>query len=198
MIPRLGLLCQSFWPSFQAFGEQFLHLTHIFFGKKQLFSTLTKRKRTVFRTRPILPKELAQTNAKGAFCRAGPCRLCIHHRDTFVYFSQAAFPGFRLRMDRGIIANFSGTFIKFVMICMVCVMKCLAWVPPERRRRIPKFPSEHRYQTQIPASRASPRQKKRDASKRLFFSRDGFFGKYQEAVSPSPAGLVSRAMCSAR
>lgn len=126
MIPRLGLLCQSFWPSFQAFGEQFLHLTHIFFGKKQLFSTLTKQKRTVFRTRPVSSKELAQTNAKGAFCRAVLCRLCIHHRDTFVYFYQAAFPGPRLRMDKGIIANFSAAFIKFVMICMVCVMKCLA------------------------------------------------------------------------
>lgn len=101
-------------------------MPHIFSCGKRLFSTLTKRKKTVFRTRPILPKELAQTNAKGAFCRAGPCRLCIHHRDTFVYFYQAAFPGFRLRMDKGIIANFSGAFIKFVMICMVCVMKCLA------------------------------------------------------------------------
>ena len=127
MIPRLGLLCQSFWPSFQAFGEQFLHLTHIFSCGKRLFSTLTKRKKTVFRTWPVSSKELAQTNAKGAFCRAGPCRLCIHHRDTFVYFSQAAFPNFRLRMDKGIIANFSGAFIKFVMICMVCVMKCLVW-----------------------------------------------------------------------
>ena len=136
MIPRLGLLCQSFWPSFQAFGEQFLHLTHIFFGKKQLFSTLTKRKRTVFRTWPVSSKELAQTNAKEAFYRAGSCRLCIHHRDTFVYFYQAAFPGPRLRMDKGIIANFSGAFIKFVMICMVCVMKCLACqrlaMPPGR------------------------------------------------------------------
>ena len=130
MIPRLGLLCQSFWPSFQAFGEQFLHLTHIFFGKKQLFSTLTKRKRTVFRTWPVSSKELAQTNAKGAFCRAGPCRLCIHHRDTFVYFYQAAFPGPRLRMDKGIIANFSAAFIKFVMICMVHVIKCLPRKPP--------------------------------------------------------------------
>ena len=199
MIPRLGLLCQSFWPSFQAFGEQFLHLTHIFFGKKQLFSTLTKRKRTVFRTWPVSSKELAQTNAKEAFYRAGSCRLCIHH---FVYFYQAAFPNFRLRMDKGIIANFSGTFIKFVMICMVCVMKCLAWVPPERRRRIPKFPSEHRYQTQIPDTDTSqPGIAQAEKERRLeapLFSRDGFFGKYQEAVSPSPAGLVSRAMCSAR
>ena len=101
-------------------------MSHIFSCGKQLFSTLTKRKKTVFRTRPVLSKELAQTNAKGAFCGAGSCRLCIHHRDTFVYFYQAAFPGPRLRMDKGIIANFSGAFIKFVMICMVCVMKCLA------------------------------------------------------------------------
>ena len=100
-------------------------MPHIFSCGKQLFSTLTKRKRTVFRTRPVSSKELAQTNAKGAFCRAGSCRLCIHHRDTFVYFSQAAFPGPRLRMDKGIIANFSGAFIKFVMICMVHVIKCL-------------------------------------------------------------------------
>ena len=169
MIPRLGLLCQSFWPSFQAFGEQFLHLTHIFFGKKQLFSTLTKRKRTVFRTWPVSSKELAQTNAKGAFCGAGSCRLCIHHRDTFVYFYQAAFPGFRLRMDKGIIANFSGAFIKFVMICMVCVMKCLAWVPPKRRRRIPKFPSEHRYQ---PAGHRPGRKRETPRSASFFQGMD--------------------------
>lgn len=100
-------------------------MPHIFSCGKQLFSTLTKRKRTVFRTWPVSSKELAQTNAKGAFCRAGPCRLCIHHRDTFIYFYQAAFPGFRLRMDKGIIANFSAAFIKFVMICMVHVTKCL-------------------------------------------------------------------------
>ena len=106
-------------------------MPHIFFCGKQLFSTLTKRKRTVFRTWPVSSKELAQTHAKGAFCRADPCRLCIiHYRDTFVYFYQATFPGFRLRMDKGIIANFSAAFIKFVMICMVCVMKCLACQRP--------------------------------------------------------------------
>lgn len=108
-------------------------MPHIFSCGKQLFSTLTKQKRTVFRTWPISSKELAQTNAKGAFCRAGPCRLCIHHRDTFVYFYQAAFPGFCLRMDKGIIANFSGAFIKFVMICMVHVIKCL----PRQRPAMP-------------------------------------------------------------
>lgn len=108
-------------------------MPHIFSCGKQLFSTLTKRKRTVFRTRPVSSKELAQTNAKGAFCRAGPCRLCIHHRDTFIYFYQAAFPGLRLRMDKGIIANFSAAFIKFVMICMVHVIKCL----PRKRPAMP-------------------------------------------------------------
>lgn len=116
-------------------------MPHIFSCGKRLFSTLTKRKRTVFRTRPVLSKELAQTNAKGAFCRASPCRLCIHHRDTFVYFYQATFPGFRLRMDKGIIANFSAAFIKFVMICMVHVTKCL---PCQRPAMSPGRPGSAR------------------------------------------------------
>lgn len=63
---------------------------------------------------------------KGGFFRACPGRLSIQHNGIFICFYQTAFPGVRLRMDKGIIANFSGAFIKFVMICMVCVMKCLA------------------------------------------------------------------------
>ena len=67
---------------------------------------------------------------KGGFFRACPGRLSIQHNGIFICFYQTAFPGVRLRMDKGIIANFSGAFIKFVMICMVCVMKCLACQRP--------------------------------------------------------------------
>src|SRR5699024_72975 len=92
MIPRLGLLCQSFWPSFQAFGEQFLHLTHIFFGKKQLFSTLTKRKRTLFRLWAVLPEAAALHLAKEAFSGLVPAG-CLYSTMAFLsVFTKPPFP----------------------------------------------------------------------------------------------------------
>ena len=135
MIPRLGLLSNdttfgfalsivlalisSIWGTVSPFDPYL-------FWQKAAFQHFDETKKDAVSLMGRSARGSCPALGKGGFFRACPGRLSIQHNGIFICFYQTAFPGVRLRMDKGIIANFSGAFIKFVMICMVCVMKCLA------------------------------------------------------------------------
>src|SRR5699024_12013125 len=72
------------------------------FWQKAAFQHFDETKKDGISHTAHFAKGACPNQCKRGLLQGRPCRLCIHHRDTFVYFYQATLPGLRLRMDKGI------------------------------------------------------------------------------------------------